>query len=206
MTDEDKIRNLKQLKDIGNINIDNDRLILYVINLLEEMKIEPTFDKTVVTSFKLFPSRFSLIGFAEYPDGKRVHDCLFHCTYKPKNWLSGNAQSGYKITEKGKYFLNETNKILKGEINLGKTYSIKVKRKELTFINLLKKTSAFKKFSIGNRESITKEEINESLRVRGDSPELIKKHIEKYYEYANIINDLEVLDFLNFIKKKIKTG
>ena len=204
MNEEEKIRNLKSIKKIEEVNIDNDRLILYVVNLLEEMKLEPTFDKVSATAFKLFPSRFSLIGFEEYPDSKRVHDCLFHCTYKPKNWISGNAQSGYRITDKGKYFLREAKKILKGEINLSKKYSIKPKRKELTFINLLKKTTAFKKYSENHKDEITKNDLTEALRVYKDSPELIKKHLDKYYEYANAINDPEILDFLEFVKKQIK--
>ncbi len=204
MNEKDKIMNLNKLKEIEGINIDNDRLILYVINLLEEKNIEPTFDKIVVTAFKLFPIRFSLIGFEEYPDGKRIHDCLFHCTYKPKKWVSGNAQSGYKITEKGKYFLKETNKILKGEINVGKKYSITPKRKELTFINLLKKTTAFKKYHENRKEEITKNELTEALRVHKDSPELIEKHLKKYYKYSKTINDLEASKFLKFVKKNLK--
>jgi len=155
MKDEEVLRNLKN-KILGEINIDNDRLILYTVDLLEQKKIEATFDKIVVTAFKLFPQRFSLIGFAEYPDGKRIHDCLFHCIYKPKNWLLGNAQSGYKITERGKYFLDETNKMLEGKIKVTRKYGIIARRKELTFINLLKKTSAYNKYLENRKEDIGK--------------------------------------------------
>jgi hypothetical protein len=205
MNDEDKIRNLNPLQQIEGINIDNDRLILYVINLLEEMKIEPTFDKTVVAAFKLFPTRFSLIGFEEYPDGKRVHDCLFHCTYKPKNWLFGNAKSGYKITERGKYFLDETKKMLGGKIKVTKKYEVVAKRKELAFINLLKNTGAYKKYLEDKRKEISQEEIKEVLRVEMlTEKQIVKKNLDKYMDYANKIGDKNITDFLNFIKNHLK--
>lgn len=204
MNDEEKIRKLKA-KNIGEINIDNDRLILFTVNMLEEIKIEPTFDKIVVTAFKLFPERFSLTGFPEYPDGKRIHDCLFHCTYKPKNWLFGNAQSGYRISERGKYFLEETNKMLDGEIKINKKYSAVVRRKELTFINLLKNTSAYKKYSEKNAKNISRDEIKEVLRVDTLSKEeLVKNNLNRYIDYAKKIGDKTVENFLNFIKDYLR--
>lgn len=202
MNEEDKIRVLKQIQEIREINIDNDRLILYVINLLKEMKIEPTFDKTVVAAFKLFPSRFSLVGFEEYPDGKRVHDCLFHCTYKTKGWLIGNAQSGYKISNKGKYYLEEFKKIMNKEIELPKKYSEKVKRKEKTAIDLLKKSKAFNKYTNEKRNKINKEDIRDALRIfkYADSRN-VEKNLNRYILYAKILEDKIAIEFLNFMNK-----
>ena len=186
------------------IFVSNDRLILFCVNLLECNKIEATFDKVVVASFKLFPKKFSLIGFSEYPDGKKIHDCLFHCTYKPKNWLIGNAQSGYRVTDRGKYFLDETKKIMNGEISLNRKYSGVAKRKEVTFISILKKTTAYKKYQEKKGESLNEAEILEALRVNEDSKNLLKKHYDKYMDYANRIEDKEVLSFLKFIKGKVE--
>ena len=135
--DEDIIREFTEFEK-DYLPIDKDRLVLFVVNYLESRDIEVTFDKVVVASFKLFPKKFSLIGFPEYPDAKTVNDCVFlHCV-KTKGWLSGNAQTGYKITNKGKYFLDEAKKMLEGKIKVSRHYGTIPRRKELTFINLLK--------------------------------------------------------------------
>jgi hypothetical protein len=103
-SDEDLIREFTESKD-DYLSMDKDRLILISIDHLNSKNIESTFDKLTVATFKLFPKKFSLIGFPEYPDAKTVNDCV-----KTKKRVFGNAQTGYKVTEKGKYFLEETKK------------------------------------------------------------------------------------------------
>jgi len=185
MKDEEFIRSIIEFDYDKYESLDNDRLILFCVNLLECNKIEATFDKVVVASFKLFPKKF-------------------HCTYKPKNWLIGNAQSGYRVTDRGKYFLDETKKIMNGEISLNRKYSGVAKRKEVTFISILKKTTAYKKYQEKKGESLNEAEILEALRVNEDSKNLLKKHYDKYMDYANRIEDKEVLSFLKFIKGKVE--
>ena len=202
-TDEERINAIGEFsKDY--LSIDKDRLSLFVVNFLQTNGIEPTFDKIVIASFKLFPKKFSLLGFPEYPDALTVHYCLYMHNTKIKGWLSGNVQTGFNLTEKGKYFFEETKKILNFIIKHTKQYGTTPRRKELTFINLLKKTKAYKKYLQNKKEEITNDEILESLRVTSFNPkERIKKHLEKYIEYSNRINDSESTGFLNFIKKRL---
>jgi hypothetical protein len=184
-------------------HIDNDRLILYAVSILGESEIEPTFDSVVVAAFKLFPSRFSLIGFPEYPDAKRVHDCLWHCTYKTKMWLSGNAKSGFNITEKGRYILKETKRRLSGEVEAPRKFGTKARRKEVYFIDLLRKTSAFRKFTVGNGNTISSMEIRELLRVGNEaSKEILRKNLQRYLEYAQKLEASDAQEFLKFVQTK----
>jgi hypothetical protein len=202
-SDEDIIREFNEYKG-DYLPIDKDRLVLFVVDYLESKGIEVTFDKVVAASFKLFPKKFSLVGFPEYPDAKTVNDCIFlHCV-KTKGWVSGNAQTGYKITDKGKYFLDEAKKMLEGKIKVTRKYGTIPRRKEFTFINLLKKTEAYKKFSKNKKEEITISEIFECLKAPQDSKEIAKKHLEKFLEYAERINDSSVIEFLKFIKKRLR--
>jgi hypothetical protein len=200
-SDEDLIREFVEFEN-DYLSIDKDRLILLTLDYLNSKNIEATFDKLTVAAFKLFPKKFSLIGFPEYPDAKTVNDCVFlHCV-KGKKWVSGNAQTGYKITEKGKYFLEEAKKILKGEIKLTKSYGTVPRRKEVTFIKMLKKTAAYKKYIQNKKENISLSEILDALRAQ--DKDTAKSYLEKYLEYANKINDSEAIIFLEFIKKKLE--
>jgi hypothetical protein len=91
--DEVIIREITEYQ--GNyMPLDKDRLVLFAVNYLESKKIEPTFDKVVATAFRLFPKKFSLIGFPEYPDGKTIYYCVYnHCTLT-KKWLFGAEKAG----------------------------------------------------------------------------------------------------------------
>jgi|GEM_PF-2155658 len=201
--DEDLIRNFTEFKG-DYLPIEKDRLILFTIDYLSSKNIEVTFDKLAVASFKLFPKKFSLIGFPEYPDAKTVNDCVFlHCV-KTKGWVSGNAKTGYRITDKGKYFLDETKKILEGKIKITRRYGTIPRRKEVTFINLLKNTKAYKKYFQRKYEEISYSEIMEALGVQAsNSSERVEKYLQKYLDYADRIDDSSVVEFLQFVQKKL---
>ncbi len=202
--DEDIIREIIEYAGTY-LSLDKDRLILFVVSHLESKKIEPTFDKIVATAFRLFPKKFSLIGFPEYPDGRTIYYCVYnHCTLG-KKWLFGNVQSGFKVTERGKYFLDETKKMLEGKIILSRTYQISPRRKETTFIAMLKKTNAYKKYIQNKKELINKSEILEAIRVPLDSKELAQAHLTRYLEYAQRVNDSSVVKFLEFAKEKLRS-
>ena len=183
--------------------LDKDRLVLFAVSYLESRQIEPTFDKIVVAAFKLFPKKFSLIGFPEYPDGRTIYYCVYnHCTLD-KKWLFGNVQSAFKVTERGRYFLDETRKMLEGKIVSTRTHITTPRRKEATFISILKRTNAYKKYAHGEKELIDKSDLLEALRVPLGSKGLIQANLTKYLEYAQRINESSAIKFLEFAKVKL---
>jgi len=200
--DEDVIRGITECqRDYSSL--DKDRLVLFAVNFLESRKMEPTFDKVVAVTFRLFPKKFSLIGFPEYPDGRTIYYCAYnHCTLT-KKWLFGNVQSAFKITERGRYFLDETKKMLEGKIKSTRTHEIVPRRKEATFITELKKTNAFGKYTSDRKEEITKFEIYEALKAQPNKKELALAHLERYFDYANRISDFQAIKFLEFVQIKM---
>lgn len=201
-TDEDTIRRIKEFEK-DYLSLDKDRLVLFAVSFLESEKIEPTFDKIAATVFRLFPQKFALIGFPEYPDGRTIYYCVYnHCTLT-KKWLFGNVQSAFKVTERGRYFLDETKKILEGKIKLVRRYQTIPRRKEATFIAELKKTTAFKKALSDRKHDITLSELCEALKASPDSKELALAHLERYFDYARRIGDFQVIEFLGFVRTKL---
>lgn len=91
---------------------------------------------------------------------------------------------------------------MEGKIKITKASGIVPRRKEVTFIEALKKTEAYKKYMHGQKEEITQYEIFESIKVSQESSELIESQLKKFLEYANRINDLSVVEFLEFIRGK----
>jgi hypothetical protein len=201
--DEDIIRGFVEYTE-EYLSLDKDRLVLFAVSQLESKRIEPTFDKIVVAAFKLFPKKFSLIGFQEYPDGRTIYYCVYnHCTLD-KKWLFGNVQSAFKLTERGRYFLDETQKMLEGKIVPTRTHQISPRRKETTFISILKKTKAYEKYLQDDKSLIDKSELLEALRVPSESKALIQANLTKYLEYAQRINEPSVVKFLEFARGKLE--
>ena len=201
--DEDIIRGFVEYSG-EYLHLDKDRLVLFAVSQLESKRIEPTFDKIVVATFKLFPKKFSLIGFPEYPDGRTIYYCAYnHCTLD-KKWLLGNVQSAFKLTERGRYFLDETQKMLEGKIVPTRTHQTSPRRKETTFLSILKKTKAYEKYLQDEKGLIAKSELLEALRVSSDSKALIQANLTKYMEYALRINESSVVKFLEFAKSRLE--
>ena len=200
--DEDVIRELVEYN--GDYTpLDKDRLVLFAVSQLESKQIEPTFDKIVAAAFRLFPKKFSLIGFPEYPDGRTIYYCVYnHCTLD-KKWLFGNVQSAFKVTERGKYFFDETRKMLEGKIVSTRTHLISPRRKETTFISILKKTEAYRKYLRNEKELIDNSEILDALRVPSNSISLVQANLAKYLEYAKRIDESSVIKFLEFVIERL---
>jgi len=202
MNEKDYIQKLEPIKKLDESAADNDRLLLYAIFILESENIDPTFDKIVVAAHKLFPSRFSLLGFREYPDGKRVHDCLFHCTYKTKKWLDGGAKQGYKLNEKGKFMLKTLmsrykNSKFKRDRKISGSAA---KRKEKAIIDKAMKTKAYSYFIQGRLSEINPDYLKEALRCTPDaSKKDVKDNYTTIFQYASEINANK--NFIEFLKK-----
>lgn len=182
--------------------INKDRLVLYAAYLLEKSGIEPTFEKIVATSFKLFPKRFSLLGFPEYPDARWIYYSLWHCVYPSKGWLSGSTKSGYQVTPEGKTIVSETMKALSGKIFTPRKVASRQKRKEMYFLDLVEKSSAFQKYVSGKADDITEMEIRIVLRTRKDTPsDVVRLNFKKFQEYAEVADKGKILEFFGYIAK-----
>jgi hypothetical protein len=92
--------------------IDNNRLAVYVIALLIENNLQATQESITVALYLMFPEKFSLVGFSEYPDGERVTRTLLQLGKKYRNWAIGNRHVGYSLNDTGKLVFEQTKKLL----------------------------------------------------------------------------------------------
>jgi len=195
------IEECKPIEEDRYSHINKDRLVLYAVYLLEKNNIEPTFEKIVVTAFKLFPKRFSLLGFPMYPDARWIYYSLWHCVYAPKKWLTGTTTSGYRITAKGTQIAHATLEAFSGKVYAPKKVAQKQRRKEIYFLGLIEKSIAFKKFLSENLDQITEMEIRIMLRTRKDTPKsILTNNFKKYIEYAQLADEPKILEFLKYLQ------
>jgi hypothetical protein len=82
-------------------SIDLNRLTVFTIHLLNELDIPTTLENIGVANFRMFPRRFALVGFPDYPDVTRVNRALLQLRPKYRNWAMGNAKLGWHLTVAG---------------------------------------------------------------------------------------------------------
>ena len=204
MTDGEKIEKLKPFSPHKYENLDLDRLVIYAVGTLETIGADISFENAVVAAFKLFPKKFSLPGFPSYPDGKRVHDSLFRCTYKTKKWLGGKTRQGFTITDRSRAFIKEAEDLLRIQ-KLGKTKAhSRTRRKEL-LIAELERSPAYTKYLKQQFDLISEADLCYLLQGTLDSSrETLKENFFILKKFTEELKREEVLKFLSWLEERFK--
>lgn len=74
----------------------------YAIQTLADLGLPATKETIAVALFYLYPERWSLVGFPEYPDSERVNRALLQLRPKYRDWAYGDSQLGWTLNEAGR--------------------------------------------------------------------------------------------------------
>jgi len=111
------LNSFKRLPVINYDSFDLDRLVVYVLFILEENNVSLYFDFIAVSLFKLFPHKFSMANFRQYPDTNRISKALRRLTdQKRKNWAVGNIENGFYLTDLGREMAKQVSNSLKNPL------------------------------------------------------------------------------------------
>lgn len=170
-------------------NIDLDRLTTYGIKVLIDRKIPTTFESIVVALYRMFPSKFSLLGHPEYPDAARVNRALLHCLPKYRNYVAGGARRGYFLTNQGLGAAEETGRLLGGE---RQSEGVRRKRASIPravadqFMREVSEAAAFRRFGAGELDQIDEYDLFRLLHAGPTTTSIELRHrlglLETYAE------------------------
>src|SRR5580700_5073608 len=76
-------------------------LTAYSLYWLHEWKVRRTIEAIAVLNWRLFPGKFAMVGFDEYPDAFRTNRSLLQMQPKYRNLLTGAAVKGFSLNERG---------------------------------------------------------------------------------------------------------
>lgn len=82
--------------------LDLNRLTVFTIDLLNELSVPTTLENIAVANFRMFPKRFAMVGFPDYPDIARVNRALLQLRPKYRNWAVGKTKLGWQLTPAGR--------------------------------------------------------------------------------------------------------
>ncbi len=205
MKDKEKLEELKSFTESKYKNIDLDHLVMYSINELERIKGNLSYENIVVAAYKIFPKKFSLPGFPEYPDSNRVEQCLWRCAGKTRQWLGGKTRQGFSITSKSRIIFNEAVDLLEGR-KPTKTRALSQTRRKEAILVETKNSYAYKKYIEGNSNLITEADFCFLLQGTLDSEkETLERNLGLLKMFADDLEGEEMLKFLDYIEKRFKS-
>ncbi len=192
-------------------------LILYAVFSLQKKGIETTFENLVAESYTLFPASFSLPGYPQWPDARRVAREVqrLYGTFTEKNdesipYLRGTIKSNFQFTNRGLEKLEEIQNKLKTDRKDRQAIN---KRKKDTRAKMegvlyeVQKHELYKRyFQKGKDMDIPEHYLRDLLFATMEtSNKELRKNIETLLSYCEAVGRDDIKEFLQFCKKKHKT-
>ena len=195
-------------------------LVMYSVYYLHKQGSEITSEDIISACFVLFPKRFSMHKYPQYPDSgivsRRWSDC------KSKGYLRGSASKGFKLTAKGSRRAQKVEKSLgkpmrpvrvkkavsspKGKVEKPAAPKREAIHPELRahakkYIRSIQASDAYKYFQ---KEMLPNEFDFRSLLLctMESPPETLTRNLEQFKEYAAMLERKDLLAFLSYCEDK----
>lgn len=197
---------LKRFPATNYDDFDLDRLVVYALFILEENKISLYFDFIAVILFKLFPLKFSMANFRQYPDTNRISKALRRLTdQKRRNWATGSIENGFYLTDLGREMAKQVSNSLKNPVKKRDRKPIVVSKSRgkspSDDIKEIRVSEAFKKWF--SNEEVNNHEFFAFLKAAPYTPkQLLAEHLKKLRVSATTTKNKEVMEFLVWLEKK----
>lgn len=185
---------------------DLDRLGAYTLFVLEEKKIPLYFDLISVGLFKLFPRKFSMANFIQYPDTNRINKTLRRVTdQKRKRWAIGNIENGFHLTDLGREMARQVSKHLANpKLKKPKIQIVVSKSRGRSFgddVKEIREADAFRKWL--ENGDINNYEFFAFLKAAPHTPkQLLAEHMKNLRRSADAVKDKEAIAFLTWLENK----
>jgi len=197
----EKIKKLKPFDPKYYDSIDLDRLVIFTTVELDKLKIELSLENIIVGAFKLFPKKFSLVGYPEFPDATRVEKCLWRCKGKKRLWIGGKTPHGYLITDKTRTIAAQTEDQLSEPALKKQRVTSRMRRKE-GILQEVTHSSAYEKYIDGKSENITEAEFCYLLQGTLDSSrETLKENLVSLKRVTEELDHKDALKFLHWLEQ-----
>jgi hypothetical protein len=200
-----KMKSLKPVDYALYQSIDLDRLVMYAVAEIDKVGLDLSLENIIVGAFILFPKKFSLIGYAEFPDATRVEKCLWRCKGKNRQWISGKTPHGYVITDRTRSIASEVGTLLRAPSSITKNTPTRMRRKE-AILKEVANSPAYNKYMNGTKESISEADFCYLLQGTLDSSrEILRENLVALKQITKELERQDVLNFLNWLEGHFST-
>lgn len=185
--------------------------------ILQDANIEGSFDNVAVAMFRMFPEKFKLISFQDYPDFIRIDNTL-RLDCKHSHLTTGNRVKGFVLTGHGKTIAEDALAQLKSSKGIPATPALLSgmrRNRETRLISEVRKSEAFQKYASGKKDEIGTYDICDVLHATLDTDRsILKKNLELLMQYSRDLAGLKefqeialsVKEFLVFLESKLESA
>jgi len=207
---ENKSKKISQIKDYSKFNIDE--LFIYALYHLIQRKKNWSIENLIAECFQLFPKKFGMHLYPQWPDSRRVEKSWRRCR-SDKKWLIGKPGSGFKLTPIGEKIAREIERKLFQHKKVAKKESYRRPRnREDALIKYIRQNPVFKRYQENPKEfTLNEMEFRFLLNTTMETPpEVVKGNFQYCLGIAKTVGDREVERFLircgEIMKEVIKGG
>ena len=184
-------------------------LVVYGAYRLLSTDNEINTENLVAVCFFLFPNRFCLRGYSEWPDSSVVNKRWVDC--RDKGFLVGSTAKGLTLTPDGISLAQLVQKkLVNGKTGNNSGSSDLVVTKDLRtragrIINFLEQSDAYKYYEDpDSREAPTEFDYRSVLQCTMESSEdLLRKNVALMRQYAEVYERGEIQDFLSQVENEL---
>lgn len=195
-------------------NISLTSLTAYSIFWLSEWSITTSYENISVINSKLFPGKFSMVGWSQFPDAFRTNRSLLQMRPKYRNLAYSASDKGVFLNENG---LKEAKALINSlgiptvsgkEISYSKTERGKGRSRSVHPEDAIKKIKQSRIYGLyieGLFDSSEAIHLIGLLGVYDHTPSKEKKRkLKELIDFAKEINNKEVVGFLNQVQEKFE--
>jgi hypothetical protein len=190
-------------------------LTAYSLYWLHRWQLRRTIEAIAVLNWRLFPTKFAMVGFPEYPDAFRTNRSLLQAQPKYRNLLTGAASKGFSLNERGMAIGRELTELLgvpsdkTGELlgipkphassNLSKPpRSIEPERE----MKKIRESKLYEKWKSGVMAARDLIHVHALLGIFDHTPTKVRtKALRDLEKSATDVADQEILNFLSEVRR-----
>ena len=192
-------------------------LVIFSIYYLHKQRTEITSEEIISACFVLFPKRFSLRKYPQWPDSgivsRRWGDC------KSKGYLRGNATKGFQITARGIKRAEKVEKSLGKPLKPVRLPKPKVEKPTVPvveavhpelkaiakkYVRSIESSDAYRHY----RKNLPLNEFDFRsllLCTMESPPTTLARNLNQFKEYVNIYDRKDLFSFLEFCEEKFSS-
>ncbi len=184
-------------------------LVTYAVYFLSQSGDEISTENIVAACFLLFPQRFELRGYPQWPDSTVVNKRWIDC--RKKGLITGSTARGFSLTPNGLKLAEKVGKTLGGQRPLFSRNKPSDVRAELRtragrFVRALEESDAYVKFKqAGERAQITEFDFRSMLLCTMESSaSTLRNNLEQFKQYTALYERADLSQLLDSCEKRFR--
>lgn len=176
-------------------------LVTYAVYFLSQSRKEMSAEDIVVACFLLFPKRFALRGYPQWPDATVVNKRWIDC--RKRGFISGSTARGFSLTPDGLKVAEKVSLILGGQRPAHRVPT-EMRTRAGRFVRELEKSDAFKSFrQLGQQAEISEFDFRSMLLCTMESsPLTLQRNLEQFRQHAALYERNDLLDLLKYCERR----